>query len=277
MTASERSPGEGEDVAWSDEVEHLIAAADVEAPLGAQIAEWLTAEPAGRVADIGCGPGAMTLALLARSPDAQVDAVDGEPMMLDAARRCLTAAGLDAQVEFRLGDLDSLELAEAAYDLVWVGSVVHHLPDQQSGVDRLAALLRPGGRLALGEGGLPLRCLPYDLGIGRPGLEARLSAAQAAWFNALRAAMPGAVRAPAGWTTLLGSAGLVAPVTGRSCLRCQRRSRTRRGRTCSPTSRRCKAGTESCPGSMTRTGRRCDGCPIATPPRTWRAETTPSC
>ena len=157
MTASERSPGEGEDVAWSDEVEHLIAAADVEAPLGAQIAEWLTAEPAGRVADIGCGPGAMTLALLARSPDAQVDAVDGEPMMLDAARRCLTAAGLDAQVEFRLGDLDSLELAEAAYDLVWVGSVVHHLPDQQSGVDRLAALLRPGGRLALGEGGLPLR------------------------------------------------------------------------------------------------------------------------
>jgi SAM-dependent methyltransferase len=99
----------------------------------------------------------MTLALLARSPDAQVDAVDGEPMMLDAARRCLTAAGLDAQVEFRLGDLDSLELAEAAYDLVWVGSVVHHLPDQQSGVDRLAALLRPGGRLALGEGGLPLR------------------------------------------------------------------------------------------------------------------------
>lgn len=196
MTASERSPGEGEDVAWSDEVEHLIAAADVEAPLGAQIAEWLTAEPAGRVADIGCGPGAMTLALLARSPDAQVDAVDGEPMMLDAARRRLTAAGLDAQVEFRLGDLDSLELAEAAYDLVWVGSVVHHLPDQQSGVDRLAALLRPGGRLALGEGGLPLRCLPYDLGIGRPGLEARLSAAQAAWFNALRAAMPGAVRAP---------------------------------------------------------------------------------
>ncbi len=115
--APQRAPGE--DVAWSDEVEHLIAAANVEAPLDAQIAEWLTAEPAGRVADIGCGPGAMTLALLARSPDVQVDAVDGEPMMLGAARERLTAAGLGAQAEFRLGDLDSLELAEVAYD--WSG------------------------------------------------------------------------------------------------------------------------------------------------------------
>jgi SAM-dependent methyltransferase len=205
--------GCGEDIVWSDEVDHLVAAATVEAPLDAQISEWLTAEPAGRVADMGCGPGSMTLALLARNPSARVDAIDGEPMMLATARRRLAAEQPGAQVRFWLGDLERMEFPEPAYDLIWAGSVVHHLPDEQGAANRFARLLAPNGRLALGEGGLPLRCLPYDLGVGRPGLEARLSGAEAAWFDALRAAIPGAVRSPGAWPQILARAGLVAPMT----------------------------------------------------------------
>src|SRR5690606_39812983 len=85
---------------------------------------------------------------------------------------------------------------------------IHHLADQQAALDVLAQILRPGGRLALAEGGLSARHLPWDLGIGAPGLEARLLAAEERWFLRMRARLPHAVRMPYGWTTALRRAGL---------------------------------------------------------------------
>src|SRR5918995_1798305 len=97
-------------------------------------------------------------------------------------------------------------------ELVWASGVVHHLADQQAGVDRLVALLAAGGRLALVEGGLPMRCLPNEIGIGRPGLEARLDEARARWFVELRHGL-GGVALPYGWPEALRRAGLVDVAT----------------------------------------------------------------
>jgi SAM-dependent methyltransferase len=207
-----------EDVAGVDDIDELVCSADLEAPLDDAMAEWLTQEPVHLVADIGCGVGAMTVALAARveggefdAPGSRVDAIDQEPALLDAAWQRVTGAKLGDAVRLLIGDISRLSLAEGTYDLIWVGSVVRHLPDQRAGINRLVRFLAPGGRLALGEGGLELRCLPYDLGVGRPGLEGRLTAAQAAWFGARRAGTPGSTRAPAGWNVLLTEAGLIEP------------------------------------------------------------------
>ena len=94
-------------------------------------------------------------------------------------------------------------------DLVFASFVVHHLPDQQRGLDQLADLLQPGGRLAVVEGGLEPRCLPWDLGVGEPGLQGRLVAALDEWFRRMRAGMDGSVRLPVGWDLALAEAGLV--------------------------------------------------------------------
>lgn len=71
--------------------------------------------------------------------------------------------------------------------------------------------------MALAEGGLPSRYLPWDLGIGEPGLEVRLDLTQDRWFAAMRAALPGSVPMPYGWTEALRRAGL-QDVTTRSIL-----------------------------------------------------------
>jgi hypothetical protein len=94
---------------------------------------------------------------------------------------------------------------------------VHHLGDQQAGVTALAGLLAPGGRLALAEGGLKPRHLPWELGVGEPGLEVRFEAAQDTWFGRMRATLPGSKSMPYGWTTALSRAGLTG-VTTRSKL-----------------------------------------------------------
>jgi hypothetical protein len=85
---------------------------------------------------------------------------------------------------------------------------VHHLGDQQEALDRLAAALREGGLLAISEGGLPLRFLPRDIGLGRPGLAARIEAVREEWFTAMRADLPGSTAVVEDWPAMLRRAGL---------------------------------------------------------------------
>ncbi|GAA0723350.1 class I SAM-dependent methyltransferase [Dactylosporangium roseum] len=147
-------------------------------------AEWYAAVAAelvrdtDRVAiDVGCGGAGMTVALARRmGPDATVVAADHNRAVLDAARAVTEAAGVRA--EFAVVDLDGDLSALPEADLVWSSAAVHHAGDQQRTIERLVALLRPGGTLALAEGGFRPRHLPWDLGVGEPGLEIRLDAAQ---------------------------------------------------------------------------------------------------
>ncbi|GAB1509131.1 hypothetical protein [Actinophytocola sp. KF-1] len=53
-----------------------------------------------------------------------------------------------------------------------------------------------------------MRCLPWDLGIGEPGLGNRLTAARDAWFVRMRAEMPDVRSLPVGWNKALEAAGL---------------------------------------------------------------------
>jgi SAM-dependent methyltransferase len=173
--------------------------------------EWLlVAAPADVVLDVGCGAGGAAHAFAARLPDgARVVAVDRDPRLLEIAQRGAREQGVDRRIRWSVGEVGALPLPAACADLVWASGVVHHLADQQAGVSSLAALARPGGRVALVEGGLPMRCLPHEIGagLGRPGLEARLDEARARWFVDMRAEL-GGVPMPYGWPEALGRAGL---------------------------------------------------------------------
>ncbi|SMD18014.1 class I SAM-dependent methyltransferase [Lentzea albidocapillata] len=171
---------------------------------------------AGVVADVGPGSGSGTLRLAERA--GRVYAVDNDEAMLALVRERAEQAGLGDRVRTVLHDLDDgpIPLPEPV-SLIWSGACVHHALSWQDAVSGLAGLLSPGGLLALGEGGLPARCLPWDVGVGRPGLEARLDAAHNEWFTAWFESRPTAVREARGWPGLLRSAGL-EQVTSRSVL-----------------------------------------------------------
>jgi SAM-dependent methyltransferase len=170
------------------------------------------------VVDIGPGAGGMSAALaeaiLARGGGRMV-LVDAVPELLSAAasrvRQALAAANGRVEIDTLKVDAASGELAGLlpSVDLIWASRVVHHLPDQRKGIDGLVRALRPGGWLVLAEGGLPMRCLPWDVGVGEPGLADRLTAAGDRWFAQMRGTMPGAVRLPVGWNRVLADAGLV--------------------------------------------------------------------
>ncbi|CAL9626272.1 hypothetical protein SUDANB95_05938 [Actinosynnema sp. ALI-1.44] len=174
------------------------------------------------VVDVGSGAGGMSVALveaLNARGGGTVVLVDAVPELLDAATTAARAAasyGHDnttptVKVRPVLADVAverPADLTGPAH-LVWASRVVHHLPDQRQGVANLVDALAPGGVLALGEGGLEGRFLPWDLGVGEPGLPERLSAARAEWFVRMRESMADRVRLTVGWNTVLAEAGLL--------------------------------------------------------------------
>jgi SAM-dependent methyltransferase len=177
--------------------------------------DWVLAgePPEGIVVDVGCGAGGAACAFARRSAAAgdetrHVVALDRDPRLIDVARRRADDQGVAGRVHFGSGEVGRLPVADGSMAVVWASGVVHHIADQQAAVVELAGLLAPGGTLALVEGGLPVRCVPHEVGAGRPGLEARLDEARARWFVDLRAELGGPPM-PYGWPEALARAGLV--------------------------------------------------------------------
>jgi SAM-dependent methyltransferase len=199
-------------VDWAAVADRLTGAAHGDRSWYESVAATLLRPGDALAADIGCGGGGMTAALaVGLGPRGRVLAVDGSPAVLDAARATLADLPPDAApVRFVRADLDGdMSTVDRELHLVWASAAVHHSADQQKAVNALADLLAPDGRLALSEGGLAAKHLPWDLGVGEPGIEIRLIAAQDRWFAEMRSRLPGSVPMPYGWTTALRRAGLV--------------------------------------------------------------------
>ncbi|MGW2281184.1 class I SAM-dependent methyltransferase [Streptomyces sp. NPDC001770] len=149
---------------------------------GAADAAEAPQEPGGRrprVLDLGSGTGAGTFALLQRFPDAEVTAVDASPEMAARLAEKAAARGVADRVRTVVADLDTEALPAGPYDLVWASASLHHMADPGRVLAQVREVLRPGGLMVAVElEGFP-RFLPDDLGIGRPGLEERVHAAQA--------------------------------------------------------------------------------------------------
>jgi SAM-dependent methyltransferase len=105
-----------------------------------------TSFPAGaRVLEAGCGVGAQTVTLSARSPKARFTSIDVSPESIAVARK----RGL-TNVEFRVADLFTMAVEQ--FDHVFVCFVLEHLPDPVAALTRLKGMLRPGGTITVIEG-----------------------------------------------------------------------------------------------------------------------------
>ena len=108
----------------------------------------LTGPLAGRrVLDVGAGDGTYGLEAAARG--ASVTALDVDPAMLDAARA--RAARRGVALERHTGRAEALPFGDAEFDVVLAVTMLCFVPDAQTAIGEMARVLRPGGRLVLGE------------------------------------------------------------------------------------------------------------------------------
>jgi len=119
--------------------------------------------PGEVVADLGSGGGFDCFIAGPRVGAAgRIIGVDMTPEMLAKARANLDSyrrqSGLD-NVEFRLGEIEHLPLADASVDVVISNCVINLSPDKPAVWREIARVLRPGGRVAISDLAL-LRPLP---------------------------------------------------------------------------------------------------------------------
>lgn len=104
-----------------------------------------------RILDAGCGTGEALGWLAAEvGPEGAVVGIDLAAPHVRAAR-AITPEDCALVLQ---ANLVNAPLAPASFDLVWSVNVINHLRSPLAGIDALASLLRPGGRIALGQSSL---------------------------------------------------------------------------------------------------------------------------
>ena len=101
----------------------------------------------GRMADLGCGPGDITLRLARALPGWELTGFDAGPNMLGHAKRLLAEADLGNRVSFRLAYLPDSSLPADAWNAVVSNSLLHHLPNPQVLWESVARLAAPGAAI----------------------------------------------------------------------------------------------------------------------------------
>ncbi len=108
-------------------------------------------EAGGSALDVCCGTGDLTLELSRRvAPGGYVIGCDFSEPMLDLAREKAAERGIDA-VRFEWADALELPYDSGRFDAVTVGFGVRNFADWDRGLQELARVLRPGGRLVVLE------------------------------------------------------------------------------------------------------------------------------
>lgn len=107
------------------------------------------------VLDLGCGTGTLALMAHESAPGVDIDGLDADPKVLASARRKAAKAGVP--IRFSEGMSTELPYPDGQFDVVLSTLFFHHLEDEvkHATARELARVLRPGGRVVVGDIGKP--------------------------------------------------------------------------------------------------------------------------
>ena len=107
-----------------------------------------------RVLDVATGTGMVAAELLSRG-DCTVVGIDQSLEMLAAARARFARSAQSARVELVEGQAEALPFADESFDALTVTYLLRYVDDPAATVRELARVVRPGGRVASLEFGVP--------------------------------------------------------------------------------------------------------------------------
>lgn len=154
---------------------------------GTLFLDWLAPGSGLAWADVGCGNGAFTELLLARSAPSSVCAIDPSDAQIATARQKISAK----QVELSIGDAMALPYDADRFDVAVMALVLFFVPDSRKGASEMVRVTKPGGMVGsytwdIMRGGTPTQPLWEELdALGIPA--ARPPSADVLRFEMLKA------------------------------------------------------------------------------------------
>ena len=114
--------------------------------------DMLDLAPGERVLEVGPGTGYYSLDVARQiAPEGRLDVVDLQQPMLDELMRRAAKLGA-ANVVATQGDARDLPFPDASFDAAFLVATLGEIPDRDRALGELHRVLKPGGRLVVGEG-----------------------------------------------------------------------------------------------------------------------------
>ena len=110
----------------------------------------LEPRPGERILEIGPGTGYYTMDLAEWIGDGELEILDIQPEMLEHTMGKVRSRGL-TNVSSSQADATNLPYADASFDAVLLVTVFGEIPDGDAALRQVRRVLRPGGRLIIGE------------------------------------------------------------------------------------------------------------------------------
>lgn len=111
-------------------------------PLASIFLDAVGVQPGGTALDVGCGPGALTGALVDRLGAGSVSACDPSPSFVDEC------AQRHPRAVVRSGRAESLPFESADFDYVLAQLVLHFVTDPEAAAEEFVRVAKPGGLVA---------------------------------------------------------------------------------------------------------------------------------
>jgi ubiquinone/menaquinone biosynthesis C-methylase UbiE len=116
----------------------------------ARLRETLDPKPGETVLEVGPGTGYYALDAAEWIAPGTLHVFDLQQEMLDHTMRRARERGM-TNIEPRQGDARELPYADATFDAAYLVTVLGEIPDQEKALAELKRVLKPGGRLVVGE------------------------------------------------------------------------------------------------------------------------------
>ena len=117
----------------------------------ARLRELLTPQPGERILEVGPGTGYYSLHVAQwLAPDGVLDIFDAQPQMLNHTMRRASELGVTNIVPTQ-GDAYALPYADNCFNAAYIAVTLGEVPDQIAALRELRRVLKPGGRLVVGE------------------------------------------------------------------------------------------------------------------------------
>ena len=120
------------------------------------VAAYVDLPEGGRILDVGCGSGALAIAVAGRNPEAFVTGLDRWGAEYASFSKSLCEAnarieGVGDRTEFRQGDAQKLDFPDGSFDAVVSNYVYHNIPsrDRQAILLETLRVLKKGGTFAI--------------------------------------------------------------------------------------------------------------------------------
>jgi ubiquinone/menaquinone biosynthesis C-methylase UbiE len=135
---------------WSNEYDRTLGAMGFHRALLDLVVKNSGVRNNDRVLDIGCGTGLLSLKFLQRA-HCFITAVDNSKEMMVVFEDKIKKLGIKNQVVCRLMDADSIKFPDNTFDIAASTVALHHLKEKLSPLKKMLRILKPGGKLIIGD------------------------------------------------------------------------------------------------------------------------------